>query len=267
MTLKRFVLACVILAFAASGLSAYGDGFFRRIRLGSAGQTVIRTGTGSPNSAVSGSVGDIFLRTNGSTSTTLYVKESGSATTTGWTAAGGGGITGSVIAFPTFIGGGKCDNATASSPAWSLPPSSPAVSACATGSNTKIGVLDYADGSTLSAQTVLRMPTDVSGLIDFNVLWYATQTTGDVWWTINVACVTDTTMTVDQAFNQWAAGAYTVSGTTNRVNTAPYTGITNLCAAGDTWVVQLQREGGRGSDTMTGTAHLVGLNIIVRRTM
>lgn len=267
MTLKRFVLACVLVACAASGVAAYGDGFFRRIRLGSAGQTIIRTGTGSPNSAVSGSVGDLFLRTNGGASTTLYVKESGSATTTGWTGAGGGGITGSVISFPTWINGGRCDNATASSPDWSLPPSSPAVSACATGTNTKIGVLDYADGSTLSAQTVLRMPTDVSGTIDFNVLWYASQTSGAVWWTVNVACVTDTTMTIDQAFNQWAGGATTVSGTTNRVNTSPFTSITNLCVGGDTWVVQLQREGSRGSDTLTGTAHLVGVNIIVRRTM
>lgn len=46
----------------------------------------IKTGTGSPNSAVVGSVGDLFLRTDGGSSTTLYVKESGSATNTGWIA-------------------------------------------------------------------------------------------------------------------------------------------------------------------------------------
>jgi hypothetical protein len=46
----------------------------------------MRSGTGSPNSAVTGSVGDIFLRTDGGTTTTMYVKESGNNTTTGWVA-------------------------------------------------------------------------------------------------------------------------------------------------------------------------------------
>jgi hypothetical protein len=46
----------------------------------------IRSGTGTPESAVTGSVGDLFLRTDGGANTTLYVKESGSATNTGWVA-------------------------------------------------------------------------------------------------------------------------------------------------------------------------------------
>lgn len=46
----------------------------------------ISSGTGSPNSVVTGSVGDQFLRTDGGASTTLYIKESGTATTTGWVA-------------------------------------------------------------------------------------------------------------------------------------------------------------------------------------
>lgn len=56
----------------------------------------IRSGTGSPNSVVIGSVGDLYRRTNGGSGTTLYVKESGTATTTGWVAvaAGGGGAWG-----------------------------------------------------------------------------------------------------------------------------------------------------------------------------
>jgi hypothetical protein len=46
----------------------------------------IRTGTGAPNSAVTGNVGDIYLRTDGGATTTLYVKESGAGTNTGWVA-------------------------------------------------------------------------------------------------------------------------------------------------------------------------------------
>lgn len=45
----------------------------------------IRSGTGSPESAVTAPVGSLWLRTDGGTSTTLYVKESGSGNT-GWVA-------------------------------------------------------------------------------------------------------------------------------------------------------------------------------------
>lgn len=43
-------------------------------------------GTGSPEAAVTGSPGDIFMRTDGGAGTTWYVKESGSGTNTGWKA-------------------------------------------------------------------------------------------------------------------------------------------------------------------------------------
>lgn len=44
----------------------------------------IRTGTGSPNGAVTGTPGDLYLNKSGGAGTTLYVKESGTATNTGW---------------------------------------------------------------------------------------------------------------------------------------------------------------------------------------
>ena len=47
--------------------------------------TTIRTGSGSPEGVVTANVGSLFLRTDGSTSTTLYVKTSGTGNT-GWTA-------------------------------------------------------------------------------------------------------------------------------------------------------------------------------------
>ncbi len=42
------------------------------------------SGTGSPNGAVVGSPGDLYTNISGGSSTTLYVKESGAATNTGW---------------------------------------------------------------------------------------------------------------------------------------------------------------------------------------
>jgi len=46
---------------------------------------MITTGTGSPEGAVTAVVGSLYLRTNGGTNTTLYVKESGTGNT-GWAA-------------------------------------------------------------------------------------------------------------------------------------------------------------------------------------
>src|SRR5690606_11332749 len=48
------------------------------------GGGTIRSGTGDPENVVTGSVGDLFLRTDGGSGTTLYVKESGTGTNTGW---------------------------------------------------------------------------------------------------------------------------------------------------------------------------------------
>lgn len=46
----------------------------------------ITSGVGTPVSNVVGSIGDLYLRSDGGASTTLYVKESGAATTAGWVA-------------------------------------------------------------------------------------------------------------------------------------------------------------------------------------
>lgn len=51
----------------------------------SAGTASITWGTGSPESAVTATIGSLFLRTDGGAGTTLYVKESGSGNT-GWVA-------------------------------------------------------------------------------------------------------------------------------------------------------------------------------------
>lgn len=47
-------------------------------------EVLFTAGSGSPVSAVTASVGAVFLRENGGAATTLYVKESGTNTNTGW---------------------------------------------------------------------------------------------------------------------------------------------------------------------------------------
>jgi len=46
----------------------------------------IVTGTGDPSGVVAAPVGSLFLRSDGGTSTTLYVKETGTTTSSGWVA-------------------------------------------------------------------------------------------------------------------------------------------------------------------------------------
>lgn len=46
----------------------------------------IRSGEGTPEGAIAAPVGTLYLRTDGGTGTTLYVKETGGSTSTGWTA-------------------------------------------------------------------------------------------------------------------------------------------------------------------------------------
>lgn len=52
----------------------------------SVGTAKWRSGTGSPEGVVTGSVGDLWSRTDGGAGTCFYVKESGAATNTGWVA-------------------------------------------------------------------------------------------------------------------------------------------------------------------------------------
>lgn len=66
-------------------------GIFQRLlpnslRIGGTDSPRILYGTGTPEAKIIGSVGDSYYRTDGGASTTLYVKESGAATNTGWIA-------------------------------------------------------------------------------------------------------------------------------------------------------------------------------------
>ena len=53
--------------------------------------TLWSSGAGGPNGVITGSVGDLYTDTAGGAGSTLWVKESGTNTNTGWVAAGAGG--------------------------------------------------------------------------------------------------------------------------------------------------------------------------------
>jgi hypothetical protein len=47
--------------------------------------TLISAGTGVPNGVVSGNPGDLYMNLTGGSGATLWIKESGAGTNTGWT--------------------------------------------------------------------------------------------------------------------------------------------------------------------------------------
>lgn len=50
------------------------------------GEAATQSGAGSPQGRIVGSPGDVYLNTTGGTGTTLYIKESGRNTSSGWVA-------------------------------------------------------------------------------------------------------------------------------------------------------------------------------------
>jgi hypothetical protein len=89
--LGAVVLAAVFAAAVfAEGRVEQGPVFGTKVYLGASGACVLQTGAGSPETAVTGNVCDFYLQTNGTAGATLFIKESGTATNTGWRAVATG---------------------------------------------------------------------------------------------------------------------------------------------------------------------------------
>lgn len=73
----------VVMAQSAAGALVVSGGSAPALGVGTA---TWRSGTGTPEGAVTGNVGDMFSRTDGGAGTCLYIKESGAGTNTGWIA-------------------------------------------------------------------------------------------------------------------------------------------------------------------------------------
>lgn len=176
--------------------------------------------------------------------------------------------TGNVITIPKrlWFPAAGCNNATAGS-VWDLPTSNPAVAACKTGTNTQLGVLDFADASNLSAQLTYKLPSTWSGAIDANIKWMTSATSGDVVWQFSTICVADAE-TDDPAFNTASTVTDTAKGTTNQTNDATITGVTATgCAAGELIHLKIHRDSAHASDTLAATARLIGVELVIREAL
>jgi hypothetical protein len=158
-----------------------------------------------------------------------------------------------------------CNNATPAAHGWSFPTSNPGVPACLTGSNTQIGLMDFADASDLSAQFTLMLPADFTSTVGVTFKWLTAATSGDVVWQIATICVADAE-TSDPAFYTASTVTDTAKGTTLQQNDATIASVTITgCAAGELMNVKVQRNAAHASDSLAATARLVGLELTFRR--
>lgn len=337
-TRLRLLLTFALTCGLGIGLSSQATiGEFTRLILGGvagAGTVDIRTGTGSPESVVTGTVGDIFIRTDGGASTTLFVKESGTGNT-GWIAYGGSGgagaakvqtgtgtpegaVTGAIgdlflrtngidgtSAYNKISGAGNtgwvpfttaasvntftnktlnaesagndltipvkvwvpaawCQNTTATT-FWNLPATDPAVAACLTGTNTNFGTLDYADGANvLSAQWPMVMPDGKVSTIDVDIKWVTSATSGNVVWQVATGCMGNGG-SIDNAFNTASTVTDAAAAGATQFNTAIITSLTHTnCNAGGLGMIKVLRDPANGSDTLAATARLLGITLTYR---
>jgi len=257
------------------------EGRFLRIWLNSA--CMLRQGSGTPESAVTGVICDLYLRTNGGAGTTLYIKESGTGNT-GWiapiTEASAGTLTnktlnvestGNVVTITDFIDipTAICSNAVAWSN-WDL--NTPATDSpnyvCVGGfSNGPVGYLEYGDGSNQYGYNRLKLPIDWTGAIDLTVAWFTSATTGNVRFGLQTACIA-VGESLDAAWNTAQYVTDAAQGVTIRHNTLTFSSVTTTgCAAGEMFKFRLLREPGDAADTIAASAAVTEVTFTIRRAM
>lgn len=274
----RFSIVVVALAAFAAVVQAQ-RAFYERVTINGVCQFI--AGTGTPESAVTGNICDLFQRSDGGTGTALYVKETGTGNT-GWspvvTAAGTITLTnktldaegtGNVLTIPErrWYDAAICNDVTASaSTAWSLGVGTAnPVPSCITGTNTQRGALDFDDTNDKNVQTAIRLPSDFTGAIDAVVFWQSTATSGNVVWQVQTICVADAE-TGDPAYNTASTVTDATKGTADQFNAATLTGITITgCAAGEVMFLKVRRDPAHASDTLGATARLIGVEVTIRR--
>lgn len=177
--------------------------------------------------------------------------------------------TGNILtqAFKIWFPAAGCNNATAAS-FWDLPTSTPAVAACVTGTNTQKGVLQFADTSGgFSAQNSFLLPSDFTGNVDARIIWKTSATSGNAKFSLSTICTAvDATETDDPSFNTASTVTTAAAGTANRLQTSSITSLTITgCAANEFLHLKLFRDGNDGSDTLSASLDVIGVELTIRR--
>ena len=158
-----------------------------------------------------------------------------------------------------------CDNASAAA-AWDLPTSSAAGKACL-GTGPRFGVLTFADAATSGAYTNFRLPSDWTGNVDLILLYTGdTSSANNIVWQPAESCVADGEDLLAASFTTTTGATGAGPTTAGQRKSLSFSSMTMTgCAAGETMFLRIQRLGSDGSDTYTGVAQLLAVEMTMRR--
>jgi len=169
-----------------------------------------------------------------------------------------------------YLPAAACVNGTAAA-AWDVPTSDAPVAACATGTNTLKGILNFDDGTGTgitapSIQSTFMLPamwqSGTNVVVDLK--WYAAATTNATRWCAQLVCVADAE-TDDPAFNTAVCVNDTAKGTTLQTNDVSLSLPSTTCSASELLHLKVYRDSDNAADTMTGNASLVGARVTLTR--
>ncbi len=149
---------------------------------------------------------------------------------------------------------------------WDLPTSNAAVPTANTGSNVQKATLDF--NSSAVAQNTLYLPSDFTGNIDINIIWFTSATSGNCKWLVSTSfAATNQTETDDFAWNTASTVTTAAAGTANRVSISSITSVTasgtTSSGASKLMHIKIARDGSEASPITT--ARLIGCEIVIRR--
>jgi hypothetical protein len=120
-------------------------------------------------------------------------------------------------------------------------------------------------------QITLKLPTDYnsSGTTSVRLPFFSSTTSGNVVFGVATVCTPDdASATDDPSFNTVSNfdSAVTIPGTANRITKGTIASLTMTgCAANNLLHLKVNRNAGAGSDSMSGTARGIGLEITIPR--
>lgn len=175
------------------------------------------------------------------------------------------------LPFPVMFVAGVNQAGTASI-ACSQPSSGGASAVAAATSVPPVGVASFSGSASNEIDCHFPLPSDwtASSAFDITLTWRSAATTGNVVWQVATLFVDDGVV-LNTAYNTASTVTDAAKATTLQLNRTSITAVTasgtTTPAASKEMFVQVLRNGGAGSDTMTGTAELVSFTITLRRTV
>jgi len=152
---------------------------------------------------------------------------------------------------------------------WDLPAANAPTPTIVSGSNVHKAVLDFPNSGTTSAQTHFKLPSDWTGIITAKILWYSPATSGSVEWNLQTSFtdVSNANMTDDQTYNT-ANTVIQAAANANDLKEAEIASVTTTGAvAGGHCNIKISRNSADADDTIADSCYLVGVEIIIRRSV